>query len=259
MSRLEILESKIDGHLEDYTPVVYEHNYEDNIGYMFENRCHNKPGDKCKCNISTVKYTDENGNEKIREHCRWCNYRNLNLKDNPPEFKQYLCLCGEPITYVYQIKNIHTGKLYPENRKESGIGSDCIHQFMSEETNKQFKIDQLLVEVNKGIKCKVCEKKLKDGICKTCQKNIINQKCNCIIDSCQNKRYLDKLCRKHYNDKIKKKIDYLREEIHSKRYLKCPWNEKDTCKRLGAKWDNEKRQWYIPPGIFHIDFVKWLD
>ena len=51
----------------------------------------------------------------------------------------------------------------------------------------------------------------------------------------------------------------------SKIYLNCPYSEKDECKQLGARWDNESRKWYIPVGIdtepFGADvepFQKWM-
>ena len=36
----------------------------------------------------------------------------------------------------------------------------------------------------------------------------------------------------------------------SKIYINCPYSEKDDCKQLGARWDNECRKWYIPVGIY---------
>ena len=29
-------------------------------------------------------------------------------------------------------------------------------------------------------------------------------------------------------------------------YLKCPYDEKDECKSLGGRWDNDARKWYVP-------------
>ena len=44
----------------------------------------------------------------------------------------------------------------------------------------------------------------------------------------------------------------------SKIYIDCPYNEKEEAKEYGAKWDREKRQWYIPTGIDISPFAKWL-
>ena len=44
----------------------------------------------------------------------------------------------------------------------------------------------------------------------------------------------------------------------SKIYLNCPYSEKDECKQLGARWDNERRQWYIPVGADVEPFQKWM-
>ncbi|STO96905.1 DUF5710 domain-containing protein [Helicobacter canis] len=40
-------------------------------------------------------------------------------------------------------------------------------------------------------------------------------------------------------------------------YLNVPYNEKDEAKGLGAKWDKDKKQWYIPQ-VDSTPFAKWL-
>ncbi len=40
-------------------------------------------------------------------------------------------------------------------------------------------------------------------------------------------------------------------------YLNVPYNEKDEAKELGAKWDKDKKQWYIPQ-VDSTPFAKWL-
>ena len=40
-------------------------------------------------------------------------------------------------------------------------------------------------------------------------------------------------------------------------YLNVPYNEKDEAKELGAKWDKDKKQWYIPQ-VDSAPFAKWL-
>ena len=42
-------------------------------------------------------------------------------------------------------------------------------------------------------------------------------------------------------------------------YINCPYSEKDECKELGARWDRENRQWYIPAGLDTEPFQKWID
>ena len=44
----------------------------------------------------------------------------------------------------------------------------------------------------------------------------------------------------------------------NKKYIYCPFEEKEECKNLGGKWDNEKNMWYIPEGINNIYFKKWI-
>lgn len=40
--------------------------------------------------------------------------------------------------------------------------------------------------------------------------------------------------------------------------LNCPFSEKDDAKRLGAKWDSEKRVWYIVDPDDLQPFGRWL-
>jgi Na+-translocating ferredoxin:NAD+ oxidoreductase RnfG subunit len=39
--------------------------------------------------------------------------------------------------------------------------------------------------------------------------------------------------------------------------LSVPIEEKDEAKALGAKWDNEKKTWYVPEGIALGAFSRW--
>ena len=39
-------------------------------------------------------------------------------------------------------------------------------------------------------------------------------------------------------------------------YISVLFQEKDDAKSLGAKWDGEKRQWYIPENINKINKLK---
>jgi len=40
-------------------------------------------------------------------------------------------------------------------------------------------------------------------------------------------------------------------------YLNCPFHEKDVCKSLGAKFDWDRKAWYVPAGT-NIDlFARW--
>ena len=40
-------------------------------------------------------------------------------------------------------------------------------------------------------------------------------------------------------------------------YLNCPYSEKDLCKTLGAKWDKDKKKWYVPDGLERSKFRRW--
>jgi len=41
-------------------------------------------------------------------------------------------------------------------------------------------------------------------------------------------------------------------------YLICSYEEKDAVKKLGAHWDADKRQWYVPDDLDLHDFDNWL-
>lgn len=40
--------------------------------------------------------------------------------------------------------------------------------------------------------------------------------------------------------------------------LKVPFNEKDQAKALGARWNAELKQWYVPQGMNAAPFEKWF-
>ena len=43
----------------------------------------------------------------------------------------------------------------------------------------------------------------------------------------------------------------------NKFYINCPYSEKDLAKTLGAKWDKDKRKWYVPEGVDRKKFKRW--
>ena len=46
--------------------------------------------------------------------------------------------------------------------------------------------------------------------------------------------------------------------ITKETYLNCPFAEKDQAKALGARWDKNLKQWYVPADIALEPFKKWL-
>lgn len=40
--------------------------------------------------------------------------------------------------------------------------------------------------------------------------------------------------------------------------LKVPFNEKDQAKALGARWNAEFKNWYVPQGVDSAPFAKWF-
>jgi hypothetical protein len=41
-------------------------------------------------------------------------------------------------------------------------------------------------------------------------------------------------------------------------YINVPYKDKDLVKLIGARYDGEKKKWYIPPGVDSKLFSKWL-
>lgn len=40
-------------------------------------------------------------------------------------------------------------------------------------------------------------------------------------------------------------------------YLECPFEEKDMCKSIGGRWDNDLRKWYVPADLDPGAFRRW--
>lgn len=57
---------------------------------------------------------------------------------------------------------------------------------------------------------------------------------------------------------IKKKEQKMLELYPNKRYIYCPFEEKDECKFNGGQWDNNNKMWYIPRGIDNEPFKNWF-
>jgi hypothetical protein len=43
----------------------------------------------------------------------------------------------------------------------------------------------------------------------------------------------------------------------SKTYLNVPYADKDAAKALGARWDADKKKWYVPATVDIAPFAKW--
>jgi len=39
--------------------------------------------------------------------------------------------------------------------------------------------------------------------------------------------------------------------------LKVPYSEKDEARRLGARWNPQRRRWYVPDGVDPLPFQRW--
>ena len=48
------------------------------------------------------------------------------------------------------------------------------------------------------------------------------------------------------------------ERFRGNSYIDCPFADKETAKKMGAKWDSPKKKWYVPPGKnVQPFFEKW--
>ena len=184
----------------EWKPVFHKSNIdmEDlEFGFFYKNKCHYNQDDEClHCDV-VREISPITERPKLKEHCRWVNWRNLNLSSvgNTP----YKCICGEPIIYVYQIENKLNGNRIPETRDEPGIGSQCIrdylpncHKLLGEQ------LQSMLHEVYPNKCCYTCKKRhRRHNILPT---EIVNcRKCPplCSILDCPELQHSKKLCKKH--------------------------------------------------------------
>ncbi len=42
------------------------------------------------------------------------------------------------------------------------------------------------------------------------------------------------------------------------KFLKVPYAQKDEAKGLGARWNQERKVWYVPDGVDEAPFARWL-
>uniref|UniRef100_A0A7S0MW01 DUF5710 domain-containing protein n=1 Tax=Pyramimonas obovata TaxID=1411642 RepID=A0A7S0MW01_9CHLO len=49
-----------------------------------------------------------------------------------------------------------------------------------------------------------------------------------------------------------------RNTANNRKYLDCPYVDKDIVKELGARWDATEKKWHIPPGLPVERFSEWL-
>jgi hypothetical protein len=172
------------------------------FGYYYKNKCHYRAGDECRCSNVKREISPITNRPKLYEHCRWVNWRNLNLVDK--EDSPYKCICGEPILYVYQIENILNGNRIPETREEPGIGSLCIQTFLPEcYTSLQKHVSAIFHEVFPNKYCYNCKKLHRRH--NILSEEIVNcRKCPplCSILDCVNMEHSKHLCKKHLGLKI---------------------------------------------------------
>lgn len=60
-----------------------------------------------------------------------------------------------------------------------------------------------------------------------------------------------------FKEAYERKMTSLIKERH-KLILNVPFQEKDAAKSLGAKWDTNKKKWYVPEGLDRAPFARWV-
>ena len=61
--------------------------------------------------------------------------------------------------------------------------------------------------------------------------------------------------RKHFPEAKLVKVRELK--VSKQLYLDCPYKDRDLVKKLGAKWDKYKKQWFVPEDVDRTPFMKW--
>ena len=60
------------------------------------------------------------------------------------------------------------------------------------------------------------------------------------------------------SNKIKSNRSDAHNSLSERTYLNCPYDDKDECKALGARWDPERKKWFVPEGVELELFSKWI-
>ena len=47
-------------------------------------------------------------------------------------------------------------------------------------------------------------------------------------------------------------------KIEAESYLNVPYADKDKIKSIGGRWDNDRKQWYVPRGTDITPFKNWI-
>lgn len=169
-------------------------------------------------------------------------FENWDHSDPTPLVEHCLCICGMLLkTTAHTVIRKDTLNGHSTLIKAC-IGSTCIkcldkiHNTQNYEKMKECYKTCPHCQERKNIYDEMCKKCKLKTICNTCQETKpMNSAENCV--SC--------------NEKIKKtKFPY-------RIYLQTPFSEKDSCKTVGGKWDQEKKKWYIPPDVNITPFKRW--
>jgi DNA polymerase III epsilon subunit-like protein len=178
------------------------------------------------------------------------NFENYNLKHSGMNFVEdeienvknnnYYCyLCKKTISNYYSIQKLH---------------------FLDKYEKYNFKLYSFYDIKNNDILCNKCYEnieilKLDNGE----MVDILNKSMN--KNTFKYKEYLEakEICFE-YIENVTTKETIKKETIpkENRKYLNCPFEEKEECKKNGARWDIKEKKWYINKNSDFKPFEKWL-
>lgn len=215
--------------------------------------CGKEPGTDCVNILPTYNivydYKFKNINIDIaifnKEKIKYFIIFNENIIDKIPEDIRWFYF--KPEQFIEQYKDYKDEDKFFSKCDKSNFGQYCYYSFCIEEKW----ISNIPVEDSYDT-CIVCRTNndfvrfYYDGFYRNLPEGI--RVCyNCNFSNCR-----DKLIK--YQNSWKKEIVHNNYII----YLNVPYNEKNYAKKLGAKWDNEKKKWYAP--IYEQEkFSRWLN
>ncbi len=150
----------------------------------------------------------------------------------------------EPEKFIEQYKELKNDEYFCPRCDKSNFGQYCCYSFCYNEKWVKYDIPKPTNSKEKGL-CLICNKNNDFYLLNGTDHPI--KVCNdCIYSNCRNKLL-----------KFQKKK---KETIHNNYviYLNVPYNERNNAKKLGAKWDKDKKKWYA--SIYEEEkFSRWLD
>lgn len=213
--------------------------------------CGEEPGTDCVNILPTYNivydYKFKNINIDIaifnKEKIKYFIIFNENIIDKIPEDIRWFYF--KPEQFIEQYKEDEDEDYFIPICDKSNFGQYCCFSFCYNEKWVKYNIPKPTNSKEKGL-CLICNKN-NDFYLLNGTDNPIKVCNDCIFSNCRCKL-------------IKYQNSWKKEIVHNNYiiYLNVPYDEKNYAKKLGAKWDKEKKKWYAP--IYEEEkFSRWLD